>query len=80
MPALINGALDEAVPGSHQPPGPPAGAQLRQLGRARPAAPLVQADPSLIGQTKEVWLVADDEVDQFVKGYVDRDRPRPTGA
>ena len=35
---------------------------------------MVLADPSLIGQTKEVWLVADDEVDQFVKGAVDRDR------
>jgi phosphate transport system permease protein len=34
---------------------------------------MVLADPSLVGQTKEVWLVADDEVDQFVKGAVNRD-------
>ena len=35
--------------------------------------------PSLIGQTREVWLVADDEVDQYAKGAVDRDagRSRP---
>ena len=37
---------------------------------------MVQADPSLIGQTKEVWLVADDEVDQFAKGAIDRDAGR----
>ena len=37
---------------------------------------LVQADPSLIGQTKEIWLVADDEVDQFVKGYANREQRR----
>ena len=40
--------------------------QLRQM---------VMADPSLIGQSREVWLVADDEVDQFVKGAVDRNLP-----
>ena len=31
------------------------------------------ADPSLIGQTEDVWLVADAEVDQLAKGA---DRPR----
>jgi phosphate transport system permease protein len=44
--------------------GSGAAAQLRQM---------VLADPSLVGQTREVWLVTDDEVDQFVKGRVDRD-------
>jgi len=34
---------------------------------------MVLADPSLVGQTKEVWLVANDEVDQFVKCAVNRD-------
>lgn len=43
-----------------------AATQLRQM---------VQDDPALIGQTREVWLVADDEVDQFAKGRVDRTRP-----
>jgi phosphate transport system permease protein len=42
-----------------------AAAQLRQM---------VQDDPALIGQTREVWLMADDEVDQFAKGRVDRNR------
>ena len=72
--ALINDSLDRAVPRRHRAartgawcaassaPAPPT--QLREM---------VQADPSLIGQTKEVWLVADDEVDQFAKGAIDRD-------
>ena len=33
---------------------------------------MVVADPSLIGQRRDVWLLADDDVDQFVKGFVDR--------
>jgi phosphate transport system permease protein len=36
---------------------------------------MVQADPSVIGQTREVWLIADDEVDQFAKGFTNRDVP-----
>ncbi len=40
--------------------------QLRQM---------VLDDPALIGQTKEVWVVADDDVDQFAKGAIDRDLP-----
>ena len=37
---------------------------------------MVLDDPALIGQTREVWLLADDEVDQFAKGAVDRDAGR----
>ncbi len=37
---------------------------------------MVMADPSLIGQTRSVWLTADDEVDMLVKGYIDRDAPQ----
>lgn len=40
--------------------------QLRQM---------VLDDPSLVGQTREVWLLTDDEVDQFWKGFVDRAAP-----
>jgi phosphate transport system permease protein len=32
----------------------------------------VLAQPSLIGRTRSVWLLADDEVDMYVKGSVDR--------
>jgi phosphate transport system permease protein len=32
----------------------------------------VLSNPDLIGTTQEVWLLASDDVDQFVKGFVDR--------
>jgi phosphate transport system permease protein len=32
---------------------------------------MVLDDPSLIGTTSTVWLIADDEIDQFNKGFVD---------
>jgi phosphate transport system permease protein len=41
-------------------------AQLRRM---------VLADPSLIGRTVPAWLLADDEVDQLAKGFVDREAP-----
>ena len=36
---------------------------------------LVLADPSLIGQTRELWLMASDDIDQLVKGKIDRNLP-----
>lgn len=33
---------------------------------------MVEANPGLIGQTRRVWVSADDELDLFVKGQVDR--------
>ena len=36
---------------------------------------LVRDDPKLIGTTRSVWLLADDDVDQFWKGFVNRDLP-----
>ncbi len=35
----------------------------------------VKADPSIIGTTQRLWLVADDDVDMLVKGHFDRDLP-----
>ena len=35
----------------------------------------VRAAPELIGSTQELWLPADDEVDMYWKGYVDRELP-----
>jgi phosphate transport system permease protein len=32
----------------------------------------VMADPGLIGTTQETWVLADDEVDMLMKGYIDR--------
>lgn len=34
---------------------------------------MVAADPSLVGTTREIWLLASDDVDQVVKGHIDRD-------
>jgi phosphate transport system permease protein len=36
---------------------------------------LVLKDPDLVGQTLDVWLPADDDIDMLIKGYFRRDRP-----
>ena len=36
---------------------------------------MVLDDPKIIGTVRPVWLLADDDVDQFWKGFVDRDLP-----
>jgi phosphate transport system permease protein len=45
---------------------PGAGLELRDL---------VLKDPRVIGTTRSVWLLADDDVDVIVKGHVSRDLP-----
>ena len=36
---------------------------------------MVFADPSLIGKTAPVWILADDQIDALVKGWIDREAP-----
>jgi phosphate transport system permease protein len=36
------------------------------------------ADPGIVGQTAEVWVLADDRVDQLLKGHIDRRMPEAT--
>jgi phosphate transport system permease protein len=54
-------------------------AELRQLfALVSPGAELelrerVLANPDLIGRTEQLWLLADDDVDMVVKGYIDRE-------
>lgn len=36
---------------------------------------MVLADPKLIGTNQTVWVLADDDIDMFHKGYVDRTAP-----
>jgi phosphate transport system permease protein len=36
---------------------------------------MVNENPALVGTTQTVWVLADDEVDQLMKGTVDRDLP-----
>ena len=49
--------------------------ELASPGAAFQLRDMVLADPSLIGQTRSVWVTADDEVDMLVKGHSDRDAP-----
>jgi phosphate transport system permease protein len=73
--AVVHDALQRLFPEA-------AGRQDRRLARGlvSGSAPaqlrrMVEADPSLIGRTLRVWVLADDEVDQFAKGKVDRAAP-----
>jgi phosphate transport system permease protein len=36
---------------------------------------MVMADPSLIGTKQSIWFLADDDIDTFFKGNIDRDLP-----
>lgn len=36
---------------------------------------MVLANPKLIGSNQSLWLLADDEIDQYHKGYIDRATP-----
>jgi phosphate transport system permease protein len=55
--------------------------ELRQLyglisdGAAFDLRDLVLEDPGLIGKTRELWLMASDDIDQIVKGKIERDLP-----
>ncbi|MFZ2508036.1 MAG: DUF3333 domain-containing protein, partial [Steroidobacteraceae bacterium] len=55
--------------------------ELRQLygmlsdGAAFTLRDLVLDDPGLIGETRELWLMASDDIDQLVKGAIDRSLP-----
>jgi phosphate transport system permease protein len=37
---------------------------------------MVKQDPSLIGTSQSVWLVADDDVDMLIKGHIDLNLPQ----
>ena len=62
-------------------PGVEGRRELRQLyglvseGAAFDLRDLVLEDPGLIGKTREFWLLATDDIDQLVKGKIDRDLP-----
>jgi phosphate transport system permease protein len=36
---------------------------------------MVLEEPSLIGTTQSVWLIADDDIDMLIKGYIDTNLP-----
>lgn len=47
--------------------------QLISSGAAYELRDRVISDPSLVGQTVDVWLTASDDIDMLDKGYIDRD-------
>jgi phosphate transport system permease protein len=48
---------------------------LASPGAALELKDLVVGDPRVLGTTRSIWLLADDEVDVIVKGHVSRDLP-----
>lgn len=50
-------------------------AKLASTGAAFQLQEMVTTKPELIGSTKPVWVLADDEVDMFIKGHIPRDVP-----
>ncbi len=50
-------------------------AKLVSTGAAYRLQEMVTSRPELIGATRPIWVVADDEVDMFVKGHIPRDVP-----
>jgi phosphate transport system permease protein len=73
--ALVKGTLRAAFPDVS------GRSELRELygllssGAEYQLADMVAANPSLVGTTKDVWLIASDDVDMVVKGHIDRDVP-----
>ncbi|MCO6427366.1 phosphate ABC transporter permease PstA [Nitrosomonas communis] len=48
---------------------------LVSAGAAYQLRDMVMADPALLGQTLQLWVPADDDVDMLIKGHIDRDGP-----
>lgn len=49
--------------------------RLVSPGAGQVLADSVLSDPSIIGSTQEVWVLANDDIDMLMKGRVDRDSP-----
>ncbi|MGI9410379.1 MAG: phosphate ABC transporter permease PstA [Hyphomicrobiaceae bacterium] len=69
---IVKAALRESVPSVKGRTNRRALYSLASDGAALSLRASAMADPSLLGQTKEVQLLASDDVDLWVKGYVDR--------
>ena len=48
---------------------------LISTGAAYQLRDMVMHDPTLVGQTKQVWLLASDDVDMLIKGHMEREVP-----
>ena len=69
---VVKAALRESVPSAKGRTNRRALYSLASDGAALSLRAAAMADPALIGQTKEVQLLASDDVDLWVKGYIDR--------
>ena len=72
---LLQDALDRLFPEVEERREQRALNELLSPAAALELRDMVLDDPSLIGTTREVWLTASDDVDQYVKGYVDPSLP-----
>ena len=69
---LVSASLYERFPEVSDRRGKKALRGLISTGAALQLRDMVMDDPSIIGSTEEVWLLASDDVDQFIKGKIDR--------
>ena len=72
---LVNNALYERFPDVQERRDRRALRGLLSTGAPLQLRQMVVDDPALIGTTREVWLLASDDVDQLVKGNISRDVP-----
>lgn len=72
---VVRRALQELFPGVEGRAELRALAGLVSSGAAFELQDRVTADPSLVGTTERVWVLADDEIDMLLKGHISRDVP-----
>ena len=73
--SMIKNALSEAFPGVTGRRNKKALNSIVSIGAKYTLAETVLENPALIGTTEKMWLLADDEVDVFMKGRIDRNLP-----
>ena len=71
----INNSLEKLIPGVTERKQKKALKALVSSDAPYQLRDQVMADPKLIGTTQSLWLPADDEIDMYHKGYVDRTVP-----
>ncbi|MBK1720213.1 phosphate ABC transporter permease PstA [Thiocystis violacea] len=73
--ALIRAALRDVYPDVTERRDIRALGSMFSVGAPSQLRDRILANPDLIGTTQEVWLLADDDIDMLIKGYIDRDLP-----
>ncbi len=75
FPGLVKASLREKFPEVTDRRGKKELYDLVSSGAAFILQDMVQDDPSLIGNTKAVWVPVNDDVDMLYKGFIDRTKP-----